>query len=143
MNFSSILVPVSGSPTDERTVNLACETLKPSGGRLFIMYIIQINRHLPIDAALPSEVVKGDNILKSMEKLSEKFKHEVKAELIQAREVGYAIVQEATRRKVDVIAMSVPDSKKFGRFELEKTVTYVLKNAECNVLLWHDQTTKK
>ena len=142
MNFSSILVPVSGSPTDERTVNLACETLKPSGGRLFIMFIIQIKRHLPIDAALPSEVVKGDNILKSMEKLSEKFKHEVKAELIQAREVGYAIVQEATRRKVDVIAMSVPDSKKFGRFELEKTVTYVLKNAECNVLLWHDQTTK-
>ena len=143
MNFSSILVPVSGSPSDERTVNLACETLKPSGGRLFIMYIIQINRHLPIDSALPSEVLKGDNILKSMEKLSEKFKHEVKAELIQAREVGYAIVQEATRRKVDVIAMSIPDLKKFGRFELEKTVTYVLKNAECNVLLWHDQTTKK
>ena len=142
MNFSSILVPVSGSPSDERTVNLACETLKPSGGRLFIMYIIQINRHLPIDSALPSEVLKGDNILKSMEKLSEKFKHEVKAELIQAREVGYAIVQEATRRKVDVIAMSIPDLKKFGRFELEKTVTYVLKNAECNVLLWHDQTTK-
>ena len=143
MNFSSILVPVSGSPSDEHTVNLACETLKPSGGRLFIMYIIQINRHLPIDSALPSEVLKGDNILKSMEKLSEKFKHEVKAELIQAREVGYAIVQEATRRKVDVIAMSIPDLKKFGRFELEKTVTYVLKNAECNVLLWHDQTTKK
>ena len=143
MNFSSILVPVSGSPSDERTVNLACETLKPSGGHLFIMYIIQINRHLPIDSALPSEVLKGDNILKSMEKLSEKFKHEVKAELIQAREVGYAIVQEATRRKVDVIAMSIPDLKKFGRFELEKTVTYVLKNAECNVLLWHDQTTKK
>ena len=77
-----------------------------------------------------------------MEKLSEKFKHEVKAELIQAREVGYAIVQEATRRKVDVIAMSIPELKQFGRFELEKTVTYVLKNAECNVLLWHDQTTK-
>ena len=143
MNFSSILVPVSGSPSDERTVNLACETLKPSGGRLFIMYIIQINRHLPIDSALPSEVLKGDNILKSMEKLSEKFNHEVKAELKQAREGGYAIVQEATRRKVDVIAMSIPDLKKFGRFELEKTVTYVLKNAECNVLLWHDQTTKK
>ena len=143
MNFSSILVPVSGSPSDENTVNLACETLKPSGGHLFIMYIIQINRHLPIDSALPSEVLKGDNILKSMEKLSEKFNHEVKAELIQAREVGYAIVQEATRRKVDVIAMSIPDLKKFGRFELEKTVTYVLKNAECNVLLWHDQTTKK
>ena len=142
MNFSSILVPVSGSPSDERTVNLACETLKPSGGRLFIMYIFQIYRHLPIDSALPSEVLKGDNILKSMEKLSEKFKHEVKAELIQAREVGYAIVQEATRRKVDVIAMSIPELKQFARFELEKTVTYVLKNAECNVLLWHDQTTK-
>ena len=38
--------------------------------------------------------------------------------------------------------MSIPELKQFGRFELEKTVTYVLKNAECNVLLWHDQTTK-
>ena len=143
MDFSSILVPVSGSPSDEQTVKLACELLNPSGGNLFIIYIIQINRSLPIDAVLPSEVMIGDNILKSMEKLAEKFKHQLKAELIQAREVGYAIVQEATRRKVDGIAMTSTDSKMFGRFELEKSVTYVLKNAECKVLLWHDQKTKK
>ena len=143
MDFSSILVPVSGSPSDEQTVKLACKLLKPSGGNLFIIYIIEINRSLPIDAVLPSEVMIGDNILKSMEKLAEKFKHQLKAELIQAREVGYAIVQEATRRKVDGIAMTSTDSKMFGRFELEKTVTYVLKNAECKVVLWHDQKTKK
>ncbi|MQG15686.1 MAG: universal stress protein [SAR202 cluster bacterium] len=140
MNFSSILVPVFGSSSDAQVVELACELLKPSGGRIFIIYIIQINRSMPIDIALPNEVMNGDNTLKAMERLTAKSKHEVKAELIQAREIGYAIVQEAEQRNVDVIAMSMQKVKRFGKFELEKTTSYVLKNASCNILIWQDET---
>jgi nucleotide-binding universal stress UspA family protein len=138
MDFSSILVPVSGSSSDKHVVELACKLLNSSDSHLFILYIIEINRSLPIDATLTPEVARGDNILKSMETLAEKYNHQVTAELLQAREVGYAIVQEAHRKKVDGIAMTIPDSTKFGRFELEKTVTYVLKNAGCKIVLWND-----
>ena len=82
MNLSSILVPVYGHASDKQVVKLACELLKPSDGRLFIIYIIEINRSLPIDSALPNEVIKGDNVLKLMESLAEKSKHQEKAELI-------------------------------------------------------------
>ncbi|MBI02365.1 MAG: universal stress protein [Chloroflexi bacterium] len=143
MNLSSILVPVYGHASDKQVVKLACELLKPSDGRLFIIYIIEINRSLPIDAALPNEVIKGDNVLKLMESLAEKSKHQVKAELIQAREAGYAIVQEAAQRKVDGIVMNIPELKRFGKFDLGKTSTYVLNNAGCNVVLWRDEITTK
>tara|TARA_B100000809_G_C14810413_1_gene413608 strand:+ start:153 stop:569 length:417 start_codon:yes stop_codon:yes gene_type:complete len=138
MDFSSILVPVSGSSSDKQVVELACKLLNSPGSHLFIVYIIQINRSLPIDATLTPEIVRGDNILKSLEILAEKYKHQVTAELVQAREAGYAIVQEANHKKVDGIAMTIPNSTKFGRFELEKTVTYVLKNAGCKIVLWND-----
>ena len=78
-----------------------------------------------------------------MESLAEKSKHQVKAELIQAREAGYAIVQEAAQRKVDGIVMNMPELKRFGKFDLGKTSTYVLKNAGCNVVLWRDEITTK
>ena len=68
MSLSSILVPVSGTPTDKHLVELACQLLHSSSSRLFILYIMEIKRSLPIDAALPGDVIHGDNVLKSMEK---------------------------------------------------------------------------
>ncbi len=143
MSLSSILVPVSGTPTDKHLVELACQLLHSSSSRLFILYIMEIKRSLPIDAALPGDVIHGDNVLKSMEKIADNFKHETKGELLQARETGYAIVHEAAKKHVDGIVMSVPNTIKYGKFHLEKTVPYVLENAHCKVILWHAEKVKQ
>jgi nucleotide-binding universal stress UspA family protein len=61
----------------------------------------------------------------------------IETELLQAREVGPAIVDEAKERDVDLILMGVTYKRRFGEFSLGNVVPYVLKNSDCNVLFYH------
>ena len=63
---------------------------------------------------------------------------EVLTELLQAREAGPAIVDEAVERGIDLIIMAISYKKPFGEFDLGSTVPYVLKNAPCRVLIWRE-----
>lgn len=59
----------------------------------------------------------------------------MESELLQAREVGPALVDEAIERGVDLIIIGVPYKKRFGEFNLGKVAPYMLKNAPCRVWL--------
>ena len=60
---------------------------------------------------------------------------EVETDLIQAREAGPAIVDEAVERKVDLVLIGVTYKKRFGVFGLGRVIPYVLEEAPCRVLL--------
>ena len=62
-------------------------------------------------------------------------------EALQAREAGPAIIDEAVEREVDLILMGVKYKRRFGQFSLGNVVPYVLKNAPCPVILYHQSTT--
>ena len=47
------------------------------------------------------------------------------------------IVDEAIEREVDLILISVTYKTRFGEFSLGDVVPYVLKNAPCRVILYH------
>ncbi len=81
------------------------------------------------------EVRKGEAVLDQAERVAEELDYEVDAELLQAREVGPAVVDEAIERGVDLIVLGVPYKKRFGEFNLGKVAPYVLKNAPCRVWL--------
>jgi len=54
--------------------------------------------------------------------------------LLQAREVGAALVDEAIERAADLLVLSLPYRKRFGGdFAIGRTIPYVLKNAPCAV----------
>jgi nucleotide-binding universal stress UspA family protein len=54
--------------------------------------------------------------------------------LLQARDVGAALVDEATERGADVLVVGLGYRKRFGGdFAIGRTVPYVLKNAPCAV----------
>ena len=50
----------------------------------------------------------------------------------------FAIVGEADDWHADVIVMGLPYKRRFGEFNLGKTVPYVLKNANCRVMLFRE-----
>ncbi len=60
--------------------------------------------------------------------------------MIQAREAGPAIVDEAAERGIDLILMGVKYKSRFGQFSLGSNVMYVLKNAPCRVILFQEHT---
>jgi len=65
---------------------------------------------------------------------------EIDTDILQAREAGLAIVDEAVEREVDLILMGVTYQMRFGQFSLGNVVPYVLKNAPCRVILDHQPT---
>ena len=133
--IASILVPVAGHPIDEEAVQLACRVAKATKGRVYAVYVIEVTRTLPLNAEIEPDVRKAEAVLDQVERLAEELDFEVESELLQAREVGPAVVDEAIERGADLIVLGVPYKKRFGEFNLGKVAPYVLKNAPCRVWL--------
>ncbi len=134
-NIKKVLVPVNGTKVDEAAIKLACRLAKGTKGRIYVTYVIQVDRALPLDAEIKSEVEKGERVLDQAERTAEEQDYKVETDLLQAREVGPAIVDEAIERGVDMVIIGISYKTKFGGFSLGSTVPYVLKNAPCWVLI--------
>ncbi|MBA7654106.1 hypothetical protein ES703_61981 [subsurface metagenome] len=137
MEFHKILVPVSGTEADGEAMRLACRLAKKNKAKIWAVYIIAVKRSLPLDAEIESEIRKAEEILDHVESVAEEQDFEVETDLLQAREVAPSIVDEAVERGADLILMGVTYKKRFGQFSLGNVVPYVLKNAPCHVILYH------
>ncbi len=138
MEIPKILVPVNGERVDEEVIKLACTIAKRRKAKVYVVYVIQVKRALPLDAEIEPETQNGERILKRAERIADELDYQVETDLLQAREVGPALVDEAVERGVDLILMGINYKKRFGEFNLGSTVPYVLKNAPCRVLLWRE-----
>ncbi len=141
VEFHKILVSVRGTEADEEAIRLACRLAKKDKGKIYAVYVITIKRTLPLNAELESEIRKAEGMLDHIEGVAEEQDYEVETDLLQAREAGPAIVDEAVEREVDLILMGVTYGRRFGQFSLGDVVPYVLKNAPCRVILYHQPTT--
>jgi nucleotide-binding universal stress UspA family protein len=133
-----VLVAVNGSPLDAEVVALSIHLARRDKAKVFVIYVIEVKRTLPLEAALDEEVVRGERILDNAEAVAESLGYQVETELLQAREAGPTIVDEAESRNVDMIVLGLPYKKRFGEFNIGRTVPYVLKNATCQVVLWRE-----
>jgi len=137
MEFHKILVPVIGTEADDEAMKLACRLAKRNKGKIWAVYIIAVKRALPLDAEVEPEIKKAEGILDHIESIAEEQDYEVMTDLLQAREVAPTIVDEAVERGVDLILIGVTYKRRFGQFSLGSVVPYVLKNAPCHVILYH------
>lgn len=128
-------MPISGDEADKEAIELACKIAKETKGKVYVVYIIQVKRSLPLDAELEPETRKAEEILRHAEEVADEQDYEIETDLLQTREVGPAIIDEVMERSADLILMSMSYRKRFGQFDLGETITYVLKNAPCRVLL--------
>ncbi len=141
MEFHKILVPVAGTKADEEAMELANRLLaKKNNGKICAVHVISIGRALPLDAEIESEIRKAEDILNHIESIAEEQGFKIETDLLQAREVAPAIVDEAIEREVDLILIGVTYKRLFGEFSLGDVVPYVLKNAPCRVILYHQYT---
>jgi nucleotide-binding universal stress UspA family protein len=130
-----ILVPINGNPTDDEMVTLACSIAKRTKGEVHVIYIIEVKRTLPLDAELPPEAERGEMVLEQAERVAEELGLSIQADLLQARDVGSTIVDEARERGADLILLGLSYKKRFGEFDLGRTAPFVLKHAPCRVWL--------
>ncbi len=137
MEFHKILVPVIGTEPDEEAVKLACSLAKKHKAKIWAVYVITVKRALPLEAEIESEIRKAEDMLDHIERVAEEEDYEIDTDLLQARDAGPTIVDEAVEREVDLIVIGVKYKRRFGQFSLGNVVPYVLKNAPCRVILYH------
>ena len=104
----------------------------------YAVHVLEVNRSLPLGAVIESQVERGEDILGKAEQLVAEYELECETELVQARDTGPAIVGEADEWKADLIVMGLPYKRRFGDFNLGRTVPYVLKFASCQVILFRE-----
>ena len=136
MEFKEILVPVIGTEADEETIKLACRLAKRYKSKVLSIYVIKIKRALPIDAEIESEIQKAEGILDFAEGVAEEQDYEIETDVVQARDAGPAIIDEAVERGSNLILMGIKYKTRFGQFNLGHVVPYVLQNAPCPVILY-------
>ena len=140
MEYQSILVPVSGNASDEEAIKLACRLARQDKAKICAVNVIPIQRTLPLDAEMVDEVQNAEEILDRVESVARGQNYSIETDLLQAREAGPTIVDEAVEREVDLILMGVEYKRHFGQFSLGSVVPYVLKNAPCRVILYQQYT---
>ncbi|MBI5287908.1 MAG: universal stress protein [Chloroflexi bacterium] len=132
----NILVPVDGSPASMDAVALACGIAKKNKGKVYAVHVIEVRRSLPLDADLTDEASSGEDVLVRAERVARDLDFKVEGELLQAREAGHAIVDEAMERGVDLILMGAEHKAPLGEYQMGRLTQYVMRAAPCNVWLW-------
>ena len=136
MEFKQILVPVAGTEADEEAMKLACRLAKKNKGKVWAVCVVAVKRALPLDAEIEPEIQRAEDLLDHVGGVAEEEDYEVETDILQAREAGPAIIDEAVERGVDLILMGIKYKRRFGQFSLGSVVPYVLKNAPCPVMLY-------
>jgi nucleotide-binding universal stress UspA family protein len=77
----------------------------------------------------------AERVLLEAEEYAQDNDFDVETEIIQARDVGPAIIEVARQNKVDMIVMSMNYKKRFGSFTMGNAVPHVLEEAPCRVLI--------
>ena len=132
--FRRAIVALSGGTCDDRIVTLAAERARASKSELVGVHVVEVGWALPLDADIASRSDEAQQILDHAELTAEALKSRLETVLLQAREVGAALVDEATERDADLLLVGLPYRKRFGGdFVIGRTIPYVLQHAPCEV----------
>jgi nucleotide-binding universal stress UspA family protein len=112
---------------------LACVVARQRKAKVFAVNVIEVLRSLPLDAQLDTDARRGEQVLRKAEEVASAQGYQVSGELLQAREAGQAIVDEARERDIDVIVLGVRRRPLVGHFDMGRTAEFVLRNAPCEV----------
>jgi len=138
LRIKNVLVPVDGSRAGFNALALACHLAKLNKGTVYAVYVIEVARNLALDAEMPNEARSGEDILTEAERVADELDYKISGELLQARDQGHAIVDEAADREVDAIVMGIGLELMLGEFQIAAAAQYVVKHAPCQVILYRE-----
>ena len=135
-----ILLPVNRAHGYEDVLELARSFVQGGRGRIHAVYVIEMQLKYPLDAEVGEEILRGEESLAEIEHLAISGRLSLQGEIVQAREAGPAIVQEAANIPATLIIMGVDYGNNPSGFRMSTTADYVLRNARCPVILWRSGT---
>jgi nucleotide-binding universal stress UspA family protein len=132
--FRRAVLALCGGPTDEQIVRLACEYARATRAELIAVHVVELDWTMPLDADVAERSEEAQRVLDAAEGIAEEMKVDMEAVLVQARDVGAAIVDEAAAREADLLILGLPYRTRLGGdFAIGRAVPYAFKNAPCAV----------
>jgi basic amino acid/polyamine antiporter, APA family len=131
-----ILVPMKLGDIGEEMVATAIALARESDAEIEAITVVRVPRRFELEGDLPPDVAaRVDASLEEARALGADHGVDVHGEVVRARSIGHAIVEEAERRGSDLIVLgSSPRWRRQSRF-FSPTVDFVLRNAPCEVLV--------
>jgi nucleotide-binding universal stress UspA family protein len=134
-----IAVIVDGKKLDNELVRLACMMAKRARRKVHLVHIIEVPRTLPLKASLTQESENADKLLNEAIAIADEAGCEAVAEVVQTRDAGPAIVEEARDHACALIMLGLVRSPQKGsNSTLGKTIPYVLEHSPCRVWVVQD-----
>ncbi|HUY97433.1 MAG TPA: universal stress protein [Verrucomicrobiae bacterium] len=133
-----IVVPVSGQLADRDAMRIACRLARPERATIHALRVVEVGRNLPLSALLEEDLVRAEADLAAVEPVARAAGVPFETGVLQAREAGPALVDEAQGRGADLFVIVVRHRRRQGEVQLGRTAAYILANAECPVLLLRD-----
>ena len=135
-DFERILVPMKLGDIGEEMVATAIALAKERGAAIEAITVVRVPRKFQLEGELPSDVAaRVDASLEEARALGADHGVDVHGDVVRARSIGHAIVDEAERRHADLIVLgSSPRWRRQSRF-FSPTVDFVLRHASCEVLV--------
>src|SRR5688500_2617828 len=97
------VLALNGRPTDTLGVHLGCQLAKHSNAELIAVHVIEVNWSHELSAELPAQNEAASAVLDIAEGIAEKYKVKLTGDLLQAREVAAALVDEAVEVDAEAI----------------------------------------
>jgi nucleotide-binding universal stress UspA family protein len=134
--FRKAVLALNGGPTDELVIHLGCQLAKASGGELIAIHVIEVDWRHELSEEMTFENEAASALLDMAEGIAEQYKVKIEGDLLQAREVAAALVDEAIEVGADAIIVGLPYRQRFGGdFQIGDAIPYIFKNAPCQVIV--------
>jgi nucleotide-binding universal stress UspA family protein len=134
--FRRAVLALNGSSTDPLVVGWGVEMARAHGTELVALHVVEVDWRHDLDEEIPGSREFASTVLDLAEGAIEKARCRMQTELLQARDVGAALVDEAVALDADVIVLGLPYRKRRGGdFALGSTIPYVFQNAPCCVIV--------
>ncbi len=132
--FRRAVIALSGGPVDNAIVRLALEVARQTHAQLIAVHVVELDWTQPLDADVAERSEEAQRVLDAAEAIAEAMHGKLESVLVQARDVGAAIVDEAAARDADLLILGLTYRTRFGGdFAIGRAVPYALKNAPCAV----------
>jgi nucleotide-binding universal stress UspA family protein len=134
--YRRAVLGLNGGTADPLVLQLAIDLARKGETELIALHVVEVDWRHDLGDEIPGSRELASAVLDRAEAAAERAKLKVRTELLQARDVGAALVDEAISLDADLMLLGLPYRTRLGGdFEIGRTIPYVFQNAPCRVLV--------
>jgi nucleotide-binding universal stress UspA family protein len=134
--YRRAVLGLNGATTDRLVVQLGCDLARTYGTELIALHVVEVDWRHDLGDEIPGSRERASAVLDMAEGSAERSRASLRTELLQARDVGAALVDESAALDADLLLLGLPYRKRLGGdFEIGRTIRYVFQNAQCSVIV--------